>query len=366
MVWIRVDELKRSYEKFGALYPRLVDKDGRDIDGRHRARVDSKWPTYKLDWVDSEVKREIIALTANVTRREISGSEIGGRLGKIATLTGWSPRKIASEVGRKYEWVVKYLPQRFKDKLAVKRGKGARSRTSASPNKADSSENAPNGLFASNVWRNDEARLGYGDGSFHGNTDPLLIKQCFLKYAAEGGTVLDPMAGSGTTIDLCREFNLNIKAYDIKPLRDDIELGDAEKLNLENNSIDFIFAHFPYWKKVIYSDNPNDLSRLSFKGFLEKSEKIIQEVRRVLKPNKFFAVLIGDHRRGGKLIDLTSHLSLIGSKYFILFDKVVWLTEGAKRSSSRIERTRTRWRAMKHGYHLINADTLLVFKKGGR
>jgi len=363
---MRIDELKESYKKFGPLYPVLLDKDGKTIDGKHRRKVDSNWPAVKLN-IEGEIKREIIALIANVNRREISGTEISKRLGKIADLTGWAPRKIAREISRKYEWVLKYLPQRYKDKTQAKKRKRASDRQSDEPSQSNSSENPQNELFVFNVWENGEQRPDYGDGNFHGNTPPNLIKQCLLKYASKNDVILDPMAGSGTTIDLCNELEYGIKAFDIKPLRDDIEFGDAEKSSLRNSSIDFIFAHFPYWKKVVYSDNPNDLSRLSFDRFIEKSENIIKEMHRILKPNRFFALLIGDERHDGKLKDLTSCFSLIGSKYFILFDKIIYLNKNQpKRSQGRIEQTLMRWRAKKAGSHLIAADTLLIFKKGAK
>jgi len=360
---MRVDELKKSYKKFGPLYPVLVDSVGKTIDGYHRRRVDPNWPSIKVNAKD-DIQREIIALVANVNRREISGSEISKRLGKLAKLTGWAPRKIAQEIGREYEWVLKYLPQRYKDKTQAKKRKGTRNEQFDEPSQSNSSENPQTELFVLNVWENGEQRPNYGDKNFHGNTPPNLIKQCLLKYASKNDVVLDPMAGSGTAIDLCNELEYKIRAFDIKPLRDDIEFGDAEKLNLKNTSIDFIFAHFPYWKKVVYSDDPNDLSRLPFDKFIDKSEKIIKEMHRILKSNRFFVILIGDERHNGKLKDLTSHLSLIGSKYFVLFDKIIYLNKNQpKRSQGRIEQTLMRWRAKKAGSHLIAADTLLIFRK---
>lgn len=199
--------------------------------------------------------------------------------------------------------------------------------------------------------------------NFHGNTNPSLIAQCLLKYAPSKGIVLDPMAGSGTTIDLCRELGLKIKAYDIHPLRDDIEFGDAENLNLEDGCIDFIFAHWPYWKKVIYSEHPDDLSSQSLKRFYEKTKGIMQEMYRLLKKNRFFALLIGDHRHNGGLVDLSSHLSIIGSKRFKLFDKIIFLAKGQRSKRLGTESTTNKWRAKKHNYHLIDADVLLIFKK---
>lgn len=360
---MRTDELKKSYEKFGPLYPILTDAEGKTIDGRHRERVDPDWPKIKLDKIKDAVDREIVGLTANITRREICRSEIRSRLGKIARLTGWSPRKIAREVGRSYEWVTKYLPQKFKDSTGPKKRKGNESKDLIAHHTINSPENAPIPIFAENVWFHGGKRENYGSGDFDGNTDPFLIRECLLKYAKPRSLVLDPMAGSGTVLDLCKELHIKNVSFDIRPLRDDIAFGDAEKTGLRNESVGFVFAHFPYWKKIIYSDHPADLSNLNLARFLEKADGIFREMYRVLKPGGYFALLIGDHRHGGGLLDLTAHFSVLGQKHFSLFDKVVFLTRGQKSRAGPFDKKVAEWRAKKGGHHLIGADFLLIFRK---
>ncbi len=45
--------LKDSKEIIGPLYPRIIDKQGREIDGFHREEADSEWPTTQLEPIDS-------------------------------------------------------------------------------------------------------------------------------------------------------------------------------------------------------------------------------------------------------------------------------------------------------------------------
>jgi DNA modification methylase len=353
---MRTDELKKSYEKFGALYPVLVDKNGNVIDGKHRRRVDPNWPSMKIA-VEDDAQKEIIAFIANINRREICGEEIGKRLAKIKKLTGWTATKIAEEIGRTEQWVLKYLPQKLKDPIKVKAGRKA-----AKQRLANSSLNAPIPNFAENVWFNENSRENFGNGYFHGNTDPLIVKECLLKYTKPDSIVLDPMAGSGTVLDVCKELDRENLSFDIRPVRSDIKFGDATCLELPDNSVDFIFAHFPYWNKVKYSDHPKDLSRLKWPIFLQRCENVMSEFHRILRPNGYFALLIGDHRHNGKLIDVTAHLSLLGQEYFTLFDKIIYLTRGQK-SRARHDKTVATWRAKKGNYHLIAADFLLIFRK---
>lgn len=52
-------------------------------------------------------------------------------------------------------------------------------------------------------------------------------------YTEPGDLVCDPMAGSGTTIDVCREERRRVIAFDIVPTRKDIIQADARNLPRE-------------------------------------------------------------------------------------------------------------------------------------
>jgi len=371
-----LENMKNSYKRYGALYPVIVSEDGEIIDGYHRKKIDPNWPEIRVQ-VDP-LKKEILAFVANINRREIRGTEISQRLARIKSMTGWTAKRIARELGRSEEWVLKYLPQKYKDPVKRKAGKrGGRPALRRKPNSSKKAQNPENSekltltekrdeisnqLFVENVWRYNGRENGFGDANFHGNTDPRLVKECLLKYAPPKGTVLDPMAGSGTVLDVCNHLKLKNISYDVRPLRREIKLGDAASLPLRANSVDFIFAHFPYWKKVAYSDNKDDMSSLTWKEFLSKCERVFEEMHRILKPNRYVAVLIGDHRHNGRLFDIAAHVSIIGQKHFVLHDKIVYLTHH-QRSQKGIEKNVALWRARKGKHHLICADYLLIFKK---
>ena len=76
--------------------------------------------------------------------------------------------------------------------------------------------------------------------------------------------------------------------------------GDARKLDLPDNSIDLICTHPPYADIINYSENiDGDLSLLPMKDFLHEISKVAEESYRVLKKDKFCAILMGDMRRKG-------------------------------------------------------------------
>ena len=385
------EDIKRTRDKFGELYPVLVDQKGEIIDGFSRRRVNPKWKEVKVE-IKEEKDREILALITNIARREIRNEEITERLGRIAGLTGWSCQRIADEVGMSDWWVRKYIPEKYKDKIAVER---AHRKKEAKKAKKDLEEGgtfvseyrsedkdkeatilesepfeeepteeikAEPELLLSNVWEAEKSRRDYGDGNFHGNTPPIVAEQCLLKYTEEGDLVLDPMAGSGTIQDMAEELNRKCLAFDLKPMRDDIKYGDATHIEIGDEIVDFIFAHLPYWKMTQYSDSKNDLSNVSYNDFLTKTEEIFKEFKRILQYKKYCAVLIGDKRHGGKLLDLSAQVSLIGEKHLSLFDKIIFIS-GGQRSEKRITNRLSEWRAKKFGYHLQNFDTLLIFRK---
>lgn len=83
----------------------------------------------------------------------------------------------------------------------------------------------------------------------------------------------------------------------------------ADSTNLKrivpDQCIDFIFAHPPYANIIKYSkDIKEDLSRLELKEFLDQMNLFSKECFRILKKNKYCAVLIGDIRKNKNVIPL--------------------------------------------------------------
>jgi len=125
-------ELKSSSERVGQLYPILVDYYGNIIDGEHRFGVDEKWRRVRLEHIKTERDRIVARIVSNTVRRSVSSKEkeeLLGRLGEIHFREGIEPGKIAYEIseetGMSYQWVMKYLPYRYKDYLQSDRAKPA-------------------------------------------------------------------------------------------------------------------------------------------------------------------------------------------------------------------------------------------------
>ena len=145
-----------------------------------------------------------------------------------------------------------------------------------------------------------------------------VVRNLLLRYSNENDYVLDPMIGGGTTAIECKLLNRNLLALDINPNAIEItqealnfdceynpkirvELNDSRKISiLKDESIDFILNHPPYADIIKYSEKQidEDLSNIhDLEKFCDEYEKVIKELYRVLKPNKYCAILIGDTRR---------------------------------------------------------------------
>jgi DNA modification methylase len=116
------------------------------------------------------------------------------------------------------------------------------------------------------------------------------------RYTKPGDLVVDPMAGSGTTIDVCEEEGRRVIGYDINPQHPKVIKNDSRHILLEDNSVDMVFIDSPYGDNVNYSDDPADIGKISAEDpeFYEELEKVAREIYRILKPGKVLGWLIGD------------------------------------------------------------------------
>jgi DNA modification methylase len=156
-------------------------------------------------------------------------------------------------------------------------------------------------LEATTLWdfpRQSYGRTPKGDNKYAGVTPAQLIWNLVWRYTEPGDLVVDPMCGSGTTIDVCKEEGRKAICYDIEPPpgRADIKQNDARKIPLEDNSVDMAFVDSPYGDNIRYNDNPACIGNISSETetFYDELEKVIAECYRILKDEKILGWLIGD------------------------------------------------------------------------
>ena len=173
-------------------------------------------------------------------------------------------------------------------------------------------------LETNTIWAfPDRGKWATHDAKYRGNWSPYIPRNVILRYSQECDTVLDPFVGGGTTAVEAKLTNRNFIGFDINPeavelsrqkcaFRFDttassvIDVADARKLPLNDNSVDLICAHPPYADIIHYSEDiVGDLSLLPIKDFLFEMGKVADEFYRVLKKGRFCAILMGDMRKNG-------------------------------------------------------------------
>lgn len=158
-------------------------------------------------------------------------------------------------------------------------------------------------------------------GDYPGNWAPQVPRNLILRYSQPGDTVLDPFVGSGTTLIECKLLNRRGIGIDINPraieltkqrvsfsakscAEQEILVGDARQLQLESASVDLVCAHPPYADAIRYSSGlVGDLSCISdIDSFIKEVTYAASELWRVLRPQCFCAVQMGDIRRHQHII----------------------------------------------------------------
>ncbi|MFZ9692777.1 MAG: DNA methyltransferase [Phycisphaerales bacterium] len=148
-----------------------------------------------------------------------------------------------------------------------------------------------------------------GDRGYVGATPSWVIWQLLQRYTRPKALCVDPMAGSGTSLDVARDLGRRALGYDLRPTRKDIFRADARSLPLEDSVADFAFVDPPYSTHVDYSDDPRCIGKLDAGGgdrgvaYYEAMRAVIGELFRVLKPGRVLGLYVSDsyrRRRGAK------------------------------------------------------------------
>ena len=148
-----------------------------------------------------------------------------------------------------------------------------------------------------NVWKtqnksNATSHFGNSEASF---TDNLLYM-----YTEPFDIVVDPFAGGGATIDVCKRRLRRYWASDRKPtpVRRDIRewdiLDGPPPLYNRWGDVALLYLDPPYWKQAEgqYSDDPQDLANMELDAFYERLGALVGECGDRMQPGSHIALLI--------------------------------------------------------------------------
>src|SRR5262249_31484198 len=80
-----------------------------------------------------------------------------------------------------------------------------------------------------------------------GSIPPAIVAHTLHYYTAPGALVVDPMAGGGTVLDVCTSMGRRCLAYDLHPVRADVQFHDVKRgFTHEARDCDLVFCDPPY------------------------------------------------------------------------------------------------------------------------
>jgi len=198
---------------------------------------------------------------------------------------------------------------------------------------------------------------------------PETLAQEFIEFfTRRGETVLDPMAGTGSTLVAALRAGRNSSGIELNPkyaeiarqvvaaerealgqsaagLAAEVITGDASCApDLGLPPCDYVLTSPPYWDMlhargaatqrtrrssptldVFYSDDPADLgNNHDYETFLEKLITIYAGLKPLLRPKAYLTIIVKNVKKGGRIYPLAWDLGRELGKVYTLKDEKVW------------------------------------------
>ena len=136
-----------------------------------------------------------------------------------------------------------------------------------------------------NIWT--FAKKTNNVGHF-GNSEQRILDNLLYLYTEPFDIVVDPFAGGGSTIDVCRRRLRRYWASDRKPIvereneirKHDLMVDGALPLNRNWSNVSLTYLDPPYWRQAAgqYSDDPTDLANMPLEEFTKSLSDIVNEI----------------------------------------------------------------------------------------
>ena len=133
-----------------------------------------------------------------------------------------------------------------------------------------------------NVWRKKSLT---NEVSHFGNSEQSFVDNLIYKFTAPGEIVIDPFAGGGSTLDVCRKRFRRCWIGDRKPIvareheirEHDLVTDEPPDLKGRWGDVKLVFLDPPYWKQAEgkYSDDKTDLANMELDSFHTELGKIV-------------------------------------------------------------------------------------------
>jgi DNA modification methylase len=200
---------------------------------------------------------------------------------------------------------------------------------------------------------------------------PETMAQEFIEFfTKKGQTVLDPMAGTGSTVIASLRAGRNSYGIELNPkyariakqivkeerkllgqpvkeLTSEIIKGDASNaVDLLPVTFDYVLTSPPYWDMlhakgaetqekrrgagldVVYSQNKKDVGNIhDYEKFLARLVEIYTGLKPVIKERAYLTIIVKNVKKGGKIYPLAWDLCRELGKVYTLKDEKLWLQD---------------------------------------
>jgi DNA modification methylase len=229
---------------------------------------------------------------------------------------------------------------------------------------------------------------GVHTAGYWGNFIPQIPNQMLKRYTKKGEWVIDPFVGCGTTliegqrlgrngIGIELQENVSQKARELinsetnkHNVVSEVITGDSTDLDYSEvlrkfgqKSVQMVIMHPPYFDIIKFSKDPRDLSNASsVDSFLDKMNKVVERVGKVLDRGRYLALVIGDKYSKGEWIPLGFLMmqEVIKNGFSL---KSIIIKNFEETTGKRNQKELWRYRAIVGGFYIFKHEYIFLFKK---
>ncbi len=244
-------------------------------------------------------------------------------------------------------------------------------------------------LITDSLWmieRRDNS--GVHTAGYWGNFVPQIPNQLMRRYTRRGDWVIDPFAGSGTTLIEAQRLGRNALGIDLQPQMVEhtrtllaaepnrphstcvVEAGDSLSVDygalLKRHgarSAQLVIIHPPYHDIIRFSDDLRDLSNAAtIPDFLQRLGDLVDRLLPHLDRGRYLALVIGDKYARGEWHPLGFQaMNAILQRKVLLKSIVVKNFEST--AGKRSQQELWRYRALVGGFYVFKHEYLFLFRK---
>jgi hypothetical protein len=128
-----------------------------------------------------------------------------------------------------------------------------------------------------------------------GSIPPAIVAHTLHYYTAPGALVVDPMAGGGTTLDVCESMGRRCLAYDLHPTRPEIVKHDVRNgFPQEANECDLVFCDPPYYTMRARCYGEGGVDAIPLQRWVAFLTHLARAALGALRPGGFIALLMAN------------------------------------------------------------------------